>query len=305
MYKVDFKQGDITKSECECIVNAANKSLLGGGGVDGAIHRAAGRELYEECKKLGGCKTGEAKITKGYNLKAKWIIHTVGPIYSGDDEDEILLASCYRNSLNLAKMHTIHSISFPAISTGAYGYPVRESIFIALNTVIEWLHNNSEYDMTVEFCCFDEYMYSYYYGIYDTMTKSREQQYKEFAEFIRNNNVRVKGAIEMHLADEPFEKMKSGEKTVEIRLYDEKRKKIKVGDTIMFYRACDCGEWITATVVSLHRFRNFRELFFSDLLPKTGCGDMTLDEAADSMYRYYTPEQEQEFGVLAIEVKCK
>ena len=305
MFDIQFRQGDITKSDCECIVNAANNSLLGGGGVDGAIHCAAGPELLAESRTLGGCKTGEAKITKGYHLKAKWIIHTVGPIYSGVERDAILLASCYSNSLNLAKNNNIHSVSFPAISTGAYGYPARESIFIALNTVMEWLRNNSDYDMAVEFCCFDEYMYSYYRGIYDTMTKSREQQYREFAEFIESNNVRIKDALEMHLADEPFEKIESGEKTVEIRLFDEKRKRIKVGDSITFYRGNNHDEWITATVVALQQFQSFRELFLSDLFPKTGCRSMTPDEATNSMYRYYTPEQEQECGVLAIELKCK
>ncbi len=169
MYNIKFKQGDITRSDCECIVNAANKSLLGGGGVDGAIHRAAGPDLLAECRTLGGCKTGEAKITKGYNLKAKWIIHTVGPVYGGEDKDAVLLSSCYRNSLNLAKEYGIRSVSFPAISTGAYGYPAREAVFIALSTVIEWLIGNSDYDITVEFCCFDERMYSCYLEIYDTL----------------------------------------------------------------------------------------------------------------------------------------
>lgn len=172
MYNIRFKQGDITKSDCECIVNAANKSLLGGGGVYGAILRAAGRELYEECKTLGGCETGEAKITKGYNLKAKWIIHTVGPIYSGAEEDATMLSHCYTHSLDLAREYGIRSISFPAISTGAYGYPLRESIFVALNSVMEWFNNNPDYNISVVFCCFDENTYSYYRGIYDTMIKS-------------------------------------------------------------------------------------------------------------------------------------
>lgn len=303
MYKLKFKQGDITKSNCECIVNAANNSLLGGGGVDGAIHRAAGPELLAECRTLGGCKTGEAKITKGYALKAKWIIHTVGPIYSGAEEDAQVLASCYRNSLDLAKAHAIRSISFPAISTGAYGYPKRESVFIALNTVIQWLRDHSDYDMTVEFCSFDEFMYAYYRGIYDTMTLSLEEQYRRYYAFAAKNNVRRVGAIEMRLADEPFEKMQRGEKTVEIRLYDEKRQKIEVGDAITFYKGESRDEWISATVVGLHRFASFKELFRSDLFPKTGCGDSTPDEAAENMYRYYTREQEKQWGVLAIEIR--
>ncbi len=160
-------QGDITQSECECIVNAANSSLLGGGGVDGAIHRAAGVGLLMECRTLGGCKTGEAKITKGYNLKAKRVIHTVGPIYSGTEEDEVLLSRCYKNSLDLAKEHEIHSISFPAISAGAYGYPAKEAAEIALKTTIDWLKKNEKYEIKVEFCCLDREMYSIYCSVYD------------------------------------------------------------------------------------------------------------------------------------------
>lgn len=166
MSNIKIVLDDITKSECECIVNAANSSLLGGGGVDGAINRAVGIGLLKECRTLGGCKTGEAKITKGYNLKARYIIHTVGPIYHGSDEDAELLKNCYINSLNLAKQRNIHSISFPAISTGAYRYPLKEATSIALNSVLEWFKDNSDYEITVEFCCFDENMYSYYTDTY-------------------------------------------------------------------------------------------------------------------------------------------
>lgn len=151
-----LKQGDITKLESECIVNAANKSLLGGGGVDGAIHRAAGPELLKECRTLNGCNTGEAKITKGYNLPSKFVIHTVGPVYSGKESDAELLALCYENSLNLAKNTNIHSIAFPAISTGVYGYPVREATQIAIKATLNWLENNSDYAIDVVFCCFDK-----------------------------------------------------------------------------------------------------------------------------------------------------
>jgi len=124
---LELTVGDITKQNTDAVVNAANKRLAPGGGVAGAIHRAAGSELWEECKKLGGCETGEAKITKGYNLPASYVIHTVGPIYSGSPEDPEKLASCYRESLRVAKENGIKSISFPALSTGAFGYPMDEA----------------------------------------------------------------------------------------------------------------------------------------------------------------------------------
>ena len=154
--QIQVVQGDITKLDCDGIVNAANRSLLGGGGVDGAIHRAAGSELLAECRTLHGCRTGEAKITKGYRLRAKYIIHTVGPIYSGTAEDAAQLADCYRNSLNLAKEHDVHSIAFPAISTGVYGYPLEDATEIAVKTVAQWLEDDhADYAMQVIFCCFD------------------------------------------------------------------------------------------------------------------------------------------------------
>lgn len=153
---IDIDLGDITKLDCQCIVNAANKSLLGGGGVDGAIHRAAGPELLKECRTLHGCRTGEAKITKGYQLKAEYVIHTVGPVYSGIESDKRLLAECYRNSLKLAKEYHIHSIAFPAISTGVYGYPLAEAAPIAAAAVLEWLEANPDYEMRVIFSCFDQ-----------------------------------------------------------------------------------------------------------------------------------------------------
>lgn len=161
--------GDITKLECDCIVNVANKSLLGGGGVDGAIHRAAGPELLEECRMLHGCDTGEAKITKGYKLLAKYIIHTVGPIYSGKEEDARLLAMCYKNSLNLAKENNIHSIAFPAISTGVYGYPLKEATDVAIKQVLEWIVDNQEYDMDIIFCSFDQKTNDVYDNILSTI----------------------------------------------------------------------------------------------------------------------------------------
>jgi len=156
MKHIRIDLGDITKLQVDAIVNAANKSLLGGGGVDGAIHRAAGRQLLEECRGLHGCETGQAKITKGYKLPAKYVIHTVGPIYSSSPSDPVKLADCYRNSLTLAKEYDVHSIAFPAISTGVYGYPKEEACNVTVKTVIDWLENNAGYDMKVVFSCFDE-----------------------------------------------------------------------------------------------------------------------------------------------------
>lgn len=158
----DVIQADITTLKCDCIVNAAQNDLLGGGGVDGAIHRAAGAELLKECKTMGGCKTGEAKITGGYNLPAKWVIHTVGPIYSGKPEDPTLLGNCYRNSLELAKLHHIHSIAFPGISTGVYGYPQEEAAKVAMTTVRNWMDENRDYTIKVIFCCFSRRAYDIY-----------------------------------------------------------------------------------------------------------------------------------------------
>jgi len=136
--------GDITKQDTEAVVNAANKGLAPGGGVAGAIHRAAGPELWEECKKLGGCETGQAKLTRGYRLPASYVIHTVGPVYSGSLEDSKLLESCYRESLRLAEEHGINSVSFPSISTGAFGYPIEDAARIALRTVVEMLRKKSK-----------------------------------------------------------------------------------------------------------------------------------------------------------------
>ena len=137
--KMEAIVGDITELEVDAIVNAANKSLLGGGGVDGAIHRAAGPELLKACRKLNGCETGEAKITKGYNLPARYVIHTVGPVYQGRPEDKTLLADCYRNSLSLAAENNLTSIAFPAISCGVYGYPMEKASKIAVTTAAEFL----------------------------------------------------------------------------------------------------------------------------------------------------------------------
>ncbi len=142
---LELVQGDITKQDVDAIVNAANSSLLGGGGVDGAIHRAAGPELLAKCRTLGGCETGSAKITRGYKLKARHVIHAVGPIYrDGKQGEPALLASAYRTSLELASQHHCASIAFPAISTGAYGYPMEDAARIAFRTIIEYLEQHPE-----------------------------------------------------------------------------------------------------------------------------------------------------------------
>jgi O-acetyl-ADP-ribose deacetylase (regulator of RNase III) len=160
--RVAIVEGDITRQTVDAIVNAANNSLLGGGGVDGAIHRAAGRELLEECRKLNGCDTGEAKITGGYNLPARWVIHTVGPIWHGgrSGEDD-LLASCYRNSLALTTPNQIKTIAFPSISTGAYGFPVERAARIAVAEVKGFLEKNALPEKVI-FVCFDKNTYGCY-----------------------------------------------------------------------------------------------------------------------------------------------
>ena len=139
--------GDITRQDTEAVVNAANKMLSPGGGVSGAIHRVAGPKLWEECKTLGGCNTGEAKLTRGYNLKAKYVIHTVGPFYSNSINDAEDLKDCYRNSLLLASRKNIKSISFPSISTGIFGYPVKDASMIALKTIIDFLKEHAEIEL--------------------------------------------------------------------------------------------------------------------------------------------------------------
>lgn len=162
MQRIEVVQGDITKFEVDAVVNAANSSLLGGGGVDGAIHRVAGPKLLEACRKLGGCPTGKAKVTPGFNLPVQYVFHAVGPVWHGGSHGEDgLLASCYRECMRLAKEYAIQTIAFPAISCGAYGFPVERAAPIAISTIAEALKDNPRIEK-VYLVCFDRTTYQAY-----------------------------------------------------------------------------------------------------------------------------------------------
>jgi O-acetyl-ADP-ribose deacetylase (regulator of RNase III) len=169
--EIELIRGDITRLGCDAIVNAANRTLLGGGGVDGAIHRAAGPVLLEACKGLGGCETGQAKITEGYGLPARFVIHTVGPVWrGGKSQEEGLLASCYRHSLKCAQARHLRTVAFPSISTGAYRFPIQKAAAIAVKTVKEFLEENPKAFEKVIFVLFSEQDLDVYEKILGTRT---------------------------------------------------------------------------------------------------------------------------------------
>jgi O-acetyl-ADP-ribose deacetylase (regulator of RNase III) len=172
--RLEIITGDITLLKVDAIVNAANNSLLGGGGVDGAIHRAAGPELVEECRLLNGCKTGEAKITKGYRLPAQWIIHTVGPVWQGGNNNEdILLAGCYRESLTLTEQYPIQTIAFPSISTGVYRFPVERAAQLALQEIANFLKRNVSIKKVI-IVCFDAKTFQCYMEAFQEILSTKE-----------------------------------------------------------------------------------------------------------------------------------